>query len=202
MVRHGERECVVTAETDDGHVIEWRRKGSTVSYRLNGRDVHRLQGSVPDELHKLLRLPSVQAEGGDFYIHFAEQKEPIFLLNAPASRRATFFASSSDAIKLIEMQNMHRRRIQEAKLRETELVKAKANLQRDWKLAGVGELAGQLTDLEKCYEAIQNELWAAADLRELIQTTESFAADVESWRAKVDALSPIAVPPALRARRI
>src|SRR6202795_4742833 len=28
VMRHGERECSVKIETDDGHVIEWRRKNS------------------------------------------------------------------------------------------------------------------------------------------------------------------------------
>ena len=121
-------ECVISVETDDGHVIEWRRKGGTVSYRINGRDVHRLQGGVPDELHDLLRLPEVQAEGGAFDIHFAEQKNPIFLLNETAGRRATFFASSSDAIKLIEMQKTHSRKIQDAKRQEMDLVKREGKL--------------------------------------------------------------------------
>ena len=28
VLRHGERECSVRVETDDGHVVEWRRKHS------------------------------------------------------------------------------------------------------------------------------------------------------------------------------
>ena len=31
-VRHGERECSVAGATDDGHRVEWRRSGNTVSY--------------------------------------------------------------------------------------------------------------------------------------------------------------------------
>src|SRR4051795_2817119 len=35
VLRHGEKECSVKVETDDGHIIEWRRKTSP-SYRIDG----------------------------------------------------------------------------------------------------------------------------------------------------------------------
>src|SRR3954451_9603772 len=54
MVRHGEKLCSVTVETDDGHVITWKRKGKVVSYAIDGREVHR---DTPDDLHEYLKLP-------------------------------------------------------------------------------------------------------------------------------------------------
>src|SRR5215831_4383508 len=57
MVRHDEKEASVSVETDDGHTLIWRRRGNTVSYLIDGRDIHRLGRGVPDDLHKLLRLP-------------------------------------------------------------------------------------------------------------------------------------------------
>src|SRR4051812_29267549 len=59
MVRHDEKEARVTVETDDGHTLVWKRRGNVVSYVIDGRDIHRVGRSVPDDLHKLLRLPKV-----------------------------------------------------------------------------------------------------------------------------------------------
>ncbi len=82
MVRHGQKQCRVLIETDDGHTIEWKRDKSVVSYTIDGRDVHRLGGGVPDDLHELLRLPRIKSPDGDdqFDIHIASQKSPLFLL--------------------------------------------------------------------------------------------------------------------------
>lgn len=114
MVRHGAKECSVTVETDDGHVVTWRRKGGVVSYTIDGRDVGRLgRGGVPDDLHEVLRLPKVRPPDAKtaadaFDLHLAHQKSPVFLLDQSRGRAATFFASSSDAEKLLEMQRRHR----------------------------------------------------------------------------------------------
>src|SRR5208283_6021546 len=56
MVRHNEKEARVTVETDDGHTFVWKRRGNNVSYMIDGREVSRLKGDVPDDLHKHLRL--------------------------------------------------------------------------------------------------------------------------------------------------
>lgn len=198
MVRHGEHECIVTVETDEGHVIEWRRKGGTVSYRLNGRDVHRLQRSVPDELHDLLRLPCVQSEGGDFDIHFAEQKNPIFLLNETSSRRATFFASSSDAIKLIEMQNVHRRKIQDAKGRESDFVKREGKLKaRLEALCSLDQVGIRLTDLEACHSEVVNRVQAIRELHKLRHDAANATYTSKKWTAQTSALSKLTPPPAV-----
>jgi hypothetical protein len=123
MVRHDEKEARVTVETDDGHTVVWKRRGNTVSYSIDGRDIHRVARGVPDDLHVILRLPKVtSAEIGDpFDIHFGTQKSPIFLLNEPESRAALFFASSSDAAILLEMQKRHRSRVRERKNDEKRL---------------------------------------------------------------------------------
>src|SRR5580693_3354782 len=57
VTRHHERECRVTIETDDGHVIEWRRKNSP-SYTVDGKPFDRLgRSGSPDGLHDVLRMP-------------------------------------------------------------------------------------------------------------------------------------------------
>ena len=107
-VRHGEKEASVTVETDDGHILTWRRRKNVVSYVIDGREIGRLgQAGVPDDLHRYLRMPRIDPSnesGAPFFVHFGLQKSPIFLLDDPPARAATFFASSSDAEKLLEMQ--------------------------------------------------------------------------------------------------
>jgi energy-coupling factor transporter ATP-binding protein EcfA2 len=110
VLRHGTKECFVKVTTDDGHAIEWRRKKST-SYVVDGQVFDRLRvNQVPDELVRALRLPLVDDGSGNdpFDVHFGEQKSPIFLLDRPPSAAARFFASSSDAIRLVQMQKRHK----------------------------------------------------------------------------------------------
>jgi len=58
-------------------------------------------------LHRILKLSRVD-DPDQTNIHFGTQKSPIFLLNEPESKAASFFASSSDAAVLVEMQKRHR----------------------------------------------------------------------------------------------
>ncbi|MBT5713981.1 AAA family ATPase, partial [Candidatus Poribacteria bacterium] len=121
--RHGARECSVTVETDDGHVIQWTRRNSP-SYLVDAQLFDRLgrgRGGVPPELHQALRLPWVEGDGAVFDVHLGEQKDPIFLLGQSGSQAARFFASSSDATKLVEMQRRHREKVRAASGRKQQL---------------------------------------------------------------------------------
>ncbi len=196
MVRHGARECSIRVFTDDGHEIEWVRKGKVVSYRINGRDVHRLGGAVPEDLHDLLRLPLVETENEPFDIHFGEQKKPIFLLNESASRRATFFASSSDTIKLIEMQGRHRKKIQEARAAETELVRREAALKRRRdQLAPVDALGDAIVHLETEYERILADSAELEVCERNIRALKTAAATMAQYAGSVAAVRALAPPP-------
>ncbi|MFP4107131.1 MAG: AAA family ATPase [Phycisphaerae bacterium] len=200
MVRHGEDECRILVETDDGHTIEWRRIKGTQSYRLNDEDVHRLQGGVPDSLHALLRLPKVRSsdEGYEFDIHFGNQKDPIFLVNQPGSRAATFFASSSDASHLVEMQQLHRSKGQQARRDETRLAKEVADLE-----AQIDYLKPALA-LEKKAEEAQKDRQAIIELTERLKAQSQIQKDIrdrietlEALEAEVTALRPLTAPPKL-----
>ena len=64
VLRHGEKECSIRVETDDGHVIEWRRKKTGGPYYvIDGKPYDRLSaGGMPhEELNRVLRLPMVDA---------------------------------------------------------------------------------------------------------------------------------------------
>lgn len=123
MVRHGTKECYVTVELNDTDVITWRRIGAVTSYSINGREIHRLgKGGIPDDLHQILRMSQIEnpgRQGDSFEIHLGHQKSPIFLLDQPGSRSAMFFASSSDAEKLLRMQQRHRLKVRHARQAQT-----------------------------------------------------------------------------------
>lgn len=149
VIRHGERECLIHVTTDDGHTIEWRRKTSP-SYLIDGQQFDRLgKGNVPDELHKALRLS--KAEGFD--IHFGTQKAPIFLLGDKEREAANFFASSSDAIRLVEIQKRHKDKHDDAKREKKALEAESKQLNAELaELEPVVEVDDRLTALEANYD--------------------------------------------------
>lgn len=145
MVRHGEKECRVILETDDDQVIEWRRVSKKVSYVVNGETIDRTRGKVPEKAEAALRMCKVEAENEEFDVHFGEQKNPIFLLNGTSGQRAAFFASSSDAAKLIEMQNLHKSKLADCNRNLKEYQKRESNfLLRLEKLRPIKELEEDL----------------------------------------------------------
>jgi exonuclease SbcC len=197
MVRHGAKEAKVTIETDDGHTIVWRRKGSTVSYVIDGREVHR---GVPDDLHEHLKLPLVESDrGGDpFDVHFAQQKSPIFLINESGGRAATFFSASSDAGRLLEIQDRHRDKVREQRRRKADRVAEVARLEEELsRLAGLPELSAGVAALEAEHAALTERDAAIAALERM--TGDLAAAEravvIRGERAAV--LRPLLPPPEL-----
>ena len=160
MVRHGADECRVTIETDDGHVIQWERSKKGVRYVIDGRAIDRLRGGIPDDLHEHLRLPTVEsADGsGEFDIHFGQQKRPIFLLDQNGRQAAAFFASSSDAALLVEMQTLHKKRVQERRQNHRTLTREVQRRDRMIEsLSGIEQIVEEATALEARYEEIRQE---------------------------------------------
>lgn len=123
VMRHGERECSVTVETAEGRTVQWRRRKSP-AYFVDGAELSRLERSeVPDEVVQALRMGKVSGDGiREFDAHFGEQKNPVFLLDQSGSHAAQFFASSSDAANLVEMQRLHQHRMSEARKDRVRLV--------------------------------------------------------------------------------
>ncbi|MFW6081392.1 MAG: AAA family ATPase [Desulfosalsimonas sp.] len=196
MVRHGQRECRITLETGEGHVLEWKRKGKTVSYTVNGREVHRLRGSVPQDLHDLLRLPLVETETDPFDVHFGEQKKPIFLLDESPARRATFFASSSDAIRLIEMQNRHRAKVKEARNEEARLVKEAGRLQqRLFTLEPVEDLQEDVKGVEAEYGLVRRTDEEITSIHSRLTAMERAKKQAERFENTASAAQSLVPPP-------
>ena len=199
MVRHGEKLCQVTVETDDGHSIAWRRKKS-VSFVLDGVEVHRAgRGNLPDNLHTLLRLPKVQHPNGreEFDVHFGHQKSPIFLIDKE-SDAAAFFSTSSDAEKLIDMQRLHKEKTRDARREHQRLTAELAEL--DQLLATLTPLDAINLLLDQAEEAQRDLLTddqAAEALRLLIDQFEKQQTIVAFHADRARALSPLTPAPAL-----
>lgn len=198
MVRHGETECRVTVETDDGHELQWIRQKKSVRYIINGREVDRLKGSIPDDLHQSLRLPLVEsADGnGEFNIHFGEQKRPIFLLDQNGRQAAAFFASSSDAALLMEMQAAHKKRVTERRQDERTL---SADVDRFRVLLGtldpVTEMAERAAVLEKAHAELASAAQTLARLEEESAQLLAESDKVHRWQRSHDKLQKLKRPP-------
>lgn len=198
MMRHGERECRILVETHEGHILQWQRKNKTVSYTVNGRNIHRLRNAVPEDLHELLKMPLVDVDGGAFDVHFGEQKKPIFLLDDSPARRATFFASASDTIKLIEMQNRHRQKVRDAKIQEKRLETEKARLnQRLEALHPLETIEKRLTAVEAAYRDIQAGNEKIGRLSKILTQIHHTSERAAYWTDTAEAGAALAPPPHL-----
>jgi len=203
VLRHGEKECAIRVDSDDGHVIEWRRRNSP-SYTIDGKLFDRLRGTgLPDELHAALRLPKVDAGNEtDFDVHFGTQKAPVFLLNSSPANAARFFASSSDAIRLVQMQRRHREKLSAAKGElsrlESEAKQLNDELER---LEPVRELDSRLKEQEKLFDEVKqiDALLGQATRHEAAMRQQQHVAAVH--RARLEALRPLPQPPTFADRQ-
>lgn len=197
VTRHGAKECSVTIETDDGQTVTWKRKKSP-SYLINDQNFDRLaRNGVPDKLHDVLKMGRVEASNGDaFDIHFGAQKSPIFLLDQSGATAARFFASSSDAIKLVAMQQRHKEQVRDAKRERIQLDQQAAEINAELAaLEPVIEIDERLEKLERDYDSLKSleskisEL--TVDLAEITQQTTA----VGGFRSESELLSELASPP-------
>ncbi|MCC7435577.1 MAG: AAA family ATPase [Methanoregulaceae archaeon] len=197
FVRHGCRYAKVTVDTGEGDRIEWTRDNDQVTYTINGVKTHR--GVVPDDLPKLLKINKVKADDdeSEFDIHFAEQKQPIFLLGK-AKDAALFFASSSDAGYLLRMQQNWKNRIRDRR--------SEANRLNESLIADRVRYEGYapLTDIEPAMKEIEAHYAELADierrrtllqgfLKRRLETVQS----AERQHAAADALKDLPGVPAL-----
>ena len=152
VLKHEEKNCEITLETQEGHSVQWsRKKSGSPKYLINGKTFDRLKGGVPAELHKALRLGRVTSEKSEFDVHIGEQKKPIFLLNDSPRAAAEFFASSSDAIRLVEMQGLHKAKVRDAK---KDKIRLDAEIQEiESSLETLEPVTKLSKELEKCEKA-------------------------------------------------
>ena len=197
--RHDEKSCEVVVETDDGHIIRWSRaKNGSPRYVIDGQDFDRLKGRTPEILDQVLRLPIVASDGDEFDIHFGQQKEPIFLLNNTGKAAAQFFASSSDAIRLVEMQSLHKSKVREAKLNhkriQTEMERLDESIEI---LAPITCLESQLAECEKSFDLLESCRTEIECLEDLFEQMPKLACQLQFQVALVGLLEKTPQPPSL-----
>lgn len=196
MVRHSEKECYVTLELNQNDVITWRRSSGVTTYEINGREVGRLRGGVPDSLHEMVRMPPVD----QFELHLAHQKAPIFLLDQPGSRAAQFFANSSDAEKLLQMQKRHRQKVREAnqelnrREREIEQLRGRYNV-----LLSIDDLAYRARESVEQRDAIEILTRKQKTLADLLVRMEQAEAGRDRTDVEARLFSSLFAPPRLGA---
>ncbi len=199
VMRHGTKDCSITVETDDGHLVEWRRKKSP-SYTIDGQKFDRLARSgTPDELHQVLKLPKVKGSGADeFDVHFGSQKSPIFLLDESGATAARFFASSSDAIRLVAMQQRHKEKLRDAKKERVRLDLESKRLNAE--LAALDpavEIERRVEKLEDDFSALRQLEQTVTELTQLESILERQNRDFAAYSAEVKALSLLQTPPVI-----
>ena len=196
MVRHGAKCCSITIETLDGDELVWRREKNKTGYIVNGREVDRLKGSIPVDLHDYLKMPLVKTSRDEVDVHLGEQKTPIFLLADKSADRAAFFAASSDSHRLIQMQSLHRQKVTIAKREFRKVTDRCEQLQL---LAGkyqpLEPLGERLDRLESQYAEISRNELRQNRLRELLERLRATGRQTEFAQQKAAALQGLSLPP-------
>ena len=201
VMRHGAKECRIIVETGEGHRIEWiRKKTGSASYLVNGEEFDRLRNDsgVWEELKQTLRMPRLEFDNNNkFDVHIGEQRNPIFLLGDKGKGAAQFFASSSDAIRLVEMQALHKKQITENKSERKFLIQEQTEANRAIEvLAEVPSLAESLVDYEGQYESLKTEQQSAEQLSSTIDGLKQKRQSVARFAAIDSTLDKLPEPPA------
>ena len=199
VLRHGESKCSVVVETSEGHRIEWtRKKRGAASYLIDGQVYDRLNRSVPEQLHEILKMPKVECGSETFDVHFGEQSEPVFLLRSKGRASAQFFASSSDATHLVAMQELHKNKVRDANRdlkRETQ--RQDELLERLDQLKPVQQLEQQLVECEQQFQQIQDAEVEIEQLSILISALKEARDKSGLAIARCHCLQHVEPPPAL-----
>lgn len=189
-VRHGQKVARVVVDTDDPHRIEWVSESGKVHYVIDGVRTDRLNRGLPDQLAPTLKLPEVEGDDGkSFEIHFAPQKDPIFLLGG-GSKAATFFAASTDAGYLVRMLQTLRQRKTERNALYREL-KVRV-LERDEVLERYEPLSEIETDLAACQRTFEETVALDERRRAGVGHVATLEHATEEWTRAQEMLSVMA----------
>jgi exonuclease SbcC len=200
VLRHEARECSIQVETVEGHVVRWaRKKGGSPYYEINDQRFDRLgKNNVPERLHEVLRLPRVQSDKDRFDVHFGEQRSPVFLLNEKPRQAADFFASSSDARLLLEMQSRQKTRVRDAQSRQKSLQREAAELVAALDhLEPLDGIETRLQSVEQQWRDLQDDDARRMHLRNLIEAVSERQHIRETLDAKLRPLGNLPKPPQL-----
>lgn len=199
VLRHGEQRCDIIVETDFGDVVQWtRKKSGAASYQVNGQVYDRLRGSVPDEVHRVLRMPLVDCDTDQFDIHFGEQSSPVFLLGDKGKAAAQFFASSSDASHLVAMQNLHKSKVTMAKRDLNRFSEAHDHKQSQLEtLQPVAEIEQRLQACEQLQWSIESTGLKIDQLEDKVLKLNQLDRLLQTLDQRLVALRHVEAPPSL-----
>ncbi len=158
------------------------------------------KGKIPDDLHQHLRMPMIEsgAGGKEFLLHFGLQKSPIFLLDDPASRAAQFFASATDADKLMQMQKAHQQKAINAKRDKEKLDGEVEQLDRQLEaLSPLPILSKGLNDLEDDHRKLNELATAIGSIGQSVQAMERVEKHVAVNGLQIRSLASLQNPPTL-----
>lgn len=205
VTRHGEKECSIRVTTDDGQEVVWSRNRNAAKYEINGTTYDRLRGKVPEALYEALRLPKVELDQSaeEFDIHFGNQKKPVFLLNESGRAAAGFFAASSDASRLIEMQKLHKQRVLDAKRDLTRLETDTKDIESQI------EFLAPLPAIQKLFDVnvalaneIDNRKISADRIRDLLSKVSKLTLTSGYLGKRSDALDELNQPPEIAPTKV
>lgn len=205
-IRHGTKKATVTIETQDEdgtvHTISWWRKEKTAGYVIDGREISGIgRSKIPDDLHQHLRMPLIESAAGakEFLLHFGLQKSPIFLLDDPASRAAQFFASATDADKLMQMQKAHQQKTTYAKRDkeklDDEIAQLDSQLGTMEPLPALSECLGHLEDE---YRKLNEDVVSIGSMKQAVQDLDRAAIGIATSALQISALALLQAPPVLQ----
>lgn len=175
FIRHGASESIIRMGLEDNVVLEMvrRRKGSPkVVYRLykdgNPKPVHEevqgTQSTVPSFITNALRIALVD----DLDIQLRNQKQPVFLLNEIASRRAKLLSVGRESgllQELIDSQRQHLKQDRETiKRDELEINGVNRSLMVLRPLAGMSALVDIMGALSEDASSFARDVVRAKDL--------------------------------------
>ncbi len=151
FIRHGAKEArvEVTLQDEDGeHSIVWIRVKGHARYELYENsaeepEVYAKFGSTPPE--DILRRLKLNLVGEDLAkgldVHLGNQRQPVFLLDAPGSTVAQFFAASTESAHLLAMQDLLKAQMsasdKEKRAMEQNMLSLEAGLRRLAPLPGL-----------------------------------------------------------------
>ena len=207
FLRHGATMARVEAllEDEEGNVtkVAWVRRKASAVYELTrpGEEEPEVfaklgRGHVPDEVRAALKLDPVTLETGqDVDVHIGNQREPIFLLNMPPSAAAAFFAASTESAHLLAMQNLLKRRVQDAKREEKALAGRIHGLERELDgLAGLPDLTLAVEQAVEQERALEAKARALPRLAEQLRNLGELAVGTAREGERAKALAPLEPP--------
>lgn len=199
-IRHGAKEARVSLEFEDGTKVVWIRKKRSSGYELwkpgaeEPEEYWKFGRRPPEDILAALRLDLVELEtGGEIDVHVGNQREPVFLLNQPGSNAAAFFAASTESAHLLAMQNLLKRKTQDAKRQELDLKGRLGQIESDLdrfaplpdiavELEAVRELEATTNRLQKDIPTLENAISAQAALHKTMRHREASATILKEVR--------------------